>query len=162
MHSLQVIDCRIKDVVVATPECKYVTLSYVWGKSHSTTSRSLTDWDEVPVLIQDALAATVRLGFDFLWVDFYCIPQNDQALKQSHIRNMDKIYSEAQAVIVAACSANASVGLSGVSTNARLQSLVAVVGNSTLVVLHSNEVSSVENASETRGAGRKLQCTHLG
>ncbi|CAO2656798.1 Nn.00g056010.m01.CDS01 [Neocucurbitaria sp. VM-36] len=141
--SLKVIDCRTKTVVRAPASCQYVALSYVWGTNHVTTPRDLSNWDRVPTLIQDAVIATIKLGYNYLWVDFYCIPQDDASEMQRQIRSMDRIYLESEVTIIAACSENAATGLSGVSNNIRQRSTKATVGRNTLVAIYSQEAESV-------------------
>lgn len=152
LSSLRVIDCCTKTVVLAPVNCHYVALSYVWGTNHVTAPRDLSNWSLVPTLIQDAVVATIELGYDFLWVDFYCIPQDDAVEMDRQIRNMNKIYSEAQATIIAACSESAATGLSGVSSNIRQRSMTATVGQNTLAAIYSKEAESVWKSKwNTRG-----------
>jgi hypothetical protein len=94
--TLRVIDCRTKTVVAASEQCIYAALSYVPGTDRASTPKDLADWDRVPLLFQDAVAATVHLGYDYLWIDFYCISDDNFVLKEKQIRTMDRIYFEAQ------------------------------------------------------------------
>lgn len=55
---LQVIDSESRKVVKAPPQCKYLALSYVWGKvKHSD------DLNKPPPVIADTFALCARLGF---------------------------------------------------------------------------------------------------
>jgi hypothetical protein len=63
----KVIDCRTKQVVHPEPGCRYVALSYVWGRPISS-GQSEDSW---PLTIQDSIAVTLRLGLVYLWVDRY-------------------------------------------------------------------------------------------
>ncbi|KAI9164145.1 hypothetical protein HJFPF1_05784 [Paramyrothecium foliicola] len=64
----------------------YLALSYCWGlHGHSarTTSKNIKEmktgipWQVLPRTIQDAIAFTRKLGFQYLWVDALCIIQPD-------------------------------------------------------------------------------------
>lgn len=64
--SLQVIDCESREVVQAPPQCKYLALSYVWGKvKHSE------NLDDPPPVIADSFIVCARLGLKYLWIDQY-------------------------------------------------------------------------------------------
>ena len=86
---LKVIDCRTRRIIGAPPSCSYVALSYVWGKQQpaaissfassgkNTGNRSLSSIT-IPSVISDAMIVTLELGWQYLWVDRYCIDQNDE------------------------------------------------------------------------------------
>jgi len=92
---LKVVDCKARQVVVAQPGCQYLALSYVWG-STSTLDRSLLDFDNCPKVINDSIDVTLKLMFQYLWVDRYCIDQLDEADKHHQIKQMDLIYANAK------------------------------------------------------------------
>jgi len=122
VHNLRVIDCNTRAVVSAPPSCKYLALSYVWGEpdgsdSHHTFQQS--HLGAVPKTIRDSIEVTLALGYEYLWVDQYCINQKDRADKHDQVRQMDKIYSGAQVTIVAAAGTDASYGLPGASGTLR-------------------------------------------
>jgi hypothetical protein len=144
--SLRIIDCHTRTIMPAPPDCEYVALSYVWGTTHLVTPKDLLDWSRVPELIKDTIAATLGLGYKYLWVDYYCIPQDDPIQRQYQIENMDKIYSEAQITIIAACSEDASTGMPGVGKEIRKPSVAAQIGNGSLVAVYSTEVDEVEHS----------------
>ncbi|KAK5651201.1 hypothetical protein OQA88_12708 [Cercophora sp. LCS_1] len=62
--------------------------------------------------IRDSMLVCEQLGERYLWVDRYCIIQDDDDDRHSQINAMSEIFSAAKLVIVAASS---SQGLSGVS-----------------------------------------------
>ena len=138
-EKLKVIDCRTKEIVAAPPSCSYVALSYVWGQQQSTTlsapnspcrsiEPSILSPDTTPTVIRDAMTVTLKFGWQYLWVDRYCIDQNGEA-KHVQINQMHKVYSNAVITIIAAASDNASYGLPGVSnTSRRAQSYGTVRG----------------------------------
>lgn len=65
----------------------YIALSHCWGPpSHRpvmTTQSKLDDhlagipWNALPRTYQDAISATRRLGFEYIWIDSLCIIQDD-------------------------------------------------------------------------------------
>jgi hypothetical protein len=93
---LKVVDCKARQVVVAQPGCQYLALSYVWGSTTSALDRSLLDFDNCPKVINDSIDVTLKLMFQYLWVDRYCIDQLDEADKHHQIKQMDLIYANAK------------------------------------------------------------------
>ena len=126
--TLKVIDCQTKQIVEAPPDCPYIALSYVWGQGQSIATwpkqpceepgSSMLSADRIPNVITDAMTVTVQLGWQFLWVDRYCIDQNDEA-KHMQMNQMDKVYSSAEITIIAAAGDSAWYGLPGVSSTLR-------------------------------------------
>ncbi|KAH8593711.1 heterokaryon incompatibility protein-domain-containing protein [Bisporella sp. PMI_857] len=123
---IYLIDCIEGKVVRENPSQSYLALSYVWGQS-STQGGSHADfkdnsaWDsfsfnKTPLTVQDAIRVVRNLGKRYLWVDRYCIKQKDGPEKKTMIGNMDEIYENAEATIVAMYGENDSAGLPGVSS----------------------------------------------
>jgi hypothetical protein len=106
---IRVIDCHSRSVITALKDCDYVALSYIWGNSSE-----LSDASSFPRTIEDAVKVTLHLGFRYLWVDRYCISQ-EQSEKHAQIRQMDQIYKNAQVCLIAAAGTNPNDGLAGVS-----------------------------------------------
>ncbi|TGO17498.1 hypothetical protein BTUL_0017g00790 [Botrytis tulipae] len=132
---LRVIDVTTKRICQARPDCEYIALSYVWGDNSACKSTQ----GEFPPVIQDAFTVTEALGYRYLWVDRYCIDQNPSSPHtQSMINQMDLVYSNARATIVAASGNSASDGLPGISVP-RYQAH-AEIGETHLI-----EVSDVES-----------------
>ncbi|KAK3500341.1 heterokaryon incompatibility protein-domain-containing protein [Neurospora hispaniola] len=129
--SFCLIDCESETIILAAERCspKYVTLSYVWGAS--ITSPPVLDANtSLPVLpnsnqrlkvVNDAMETVRRIGYRYLWVDRYCIPQSDHDAKSIQIKNMGKIYSLSVLTIIAAAGNDAEYGLPGVSSPPTLQ-----------------------------------------
>ncbi len=138
-----VIDCHTKAVVPTPENCEYVALSYVWGSDPTHIPTDLSQINQVPILVQDALVATISLGYDYLWIDYYCVPQDDEAAKHTEIHKMDQVYTGAQITIIAAASENPYTGLPGMGTVSRESPLSAMVGNNTLVAIYARELDSI-------------------
>ncbi|PMD61837.1 HET-domain-containing protein [Hyaloscypha bicolor E] len=117
----KVVDCKARQVVVARPGYQYLALSYVWGSTTGTSDRSLLDLDNCPKVINDSIDVTLKLMFQYLWVDRYCIDQLDEADKHHQIRQMDLIYANAKATIIAAAGDGPGYGLPGVNGTLRKQ-----------------------------------------
>jgi hypothetical protein len=108
------IDCHDERVVPIPHAAKYVALSYVWGDTTAPDDdETLSD---APPIIKDAMIATLRLRFRYLWVDRYCINQHDSAQKHQQIANMGNIYAGATLTFIAAGDTDHAAGLPGVSS----------------------------------------------
>jgi hypothetical protein len=132
-RKLHVIDCQ-RRVVIPLPTGKpYLALSYVWGKitkvpqcnnGHGEDEPSASNElipesdlpDDLPQLITDCLAVVLGLGYQYLWIDRYCISQADHSgEKSAQIAQMDLVYIGAVATIIAAEGQSPNDGLHGVS-----------------------------------------------
>lgn len=87
----RLIDCQKRRLCLDVDK-PYVCLSYVWGAptNHQCVSNSSLP-DELPSTVSDAMDVTLRAGFRYLWVDRYCIDQDDPEEKHNAIRDMDII-----------------------------------------------------------------------
>ncbi|KAH7074068.1 heterokaryon incompatibility protein-domain-containing protein [Paraphoma chrysanthemicola] len=80
----------------------YVTLSHCWGESKppSTTKANLSSrmaaipTDSMPKTFRDAVDIVRSLGYRYLWIDSFCIVQDDDADWQHECASMAKIYSD--------------------------------------------------------------------
>jgi len=120
----RLIDCKSRSIVKTSPHSSYLALSYVWGQDSLETGAKQPQLDgstlsKVPLVVEDSMKVTLGLGFRYLWVDQYCINQNDPEEQHHEIQNMDSIYANAQATIIAAAGQDANFGLPGVSSTAR-------------------------------------------
>lgn len=97
------------DIPSATTVPPYVALSYCWGHNQSNVLRNenlfqwLTDIPhaQLPQTIKDAAHITQALGLRHLWVDAFCIIQNDIHDKYEEIQKMGHIYENAEVTISA-------------------------------------------------------------
>ncbi len=130
--NLKVIDCQSKRVVKAEKDCQYVALSYTWGDSPAAaqTQRVLQD---VSTAIEDSIEVTLKLGYRYLWVDQFCIDQDDKHERHTQINQMDRIYANAQCTLIAAAGVGQEHGLPGVRNSKRTQKPVLELGQWTLI-----------------------------
>ncbi|RFN48837.1 het-domain-containing protein [Fusarium flagelliforme] len=125
VRGLQVIDCETGETIEASGGCNYFALSYVWGKPAQPQSPGASgnpeggaaEW---PKVVHDAVEVTRLLGERYLWVDKYCIDQDEGPLKDEQIAQMDKIYSGALLTLVAAAGEDSSYGLPGIGIKERI------------------------------------------
>ncbi|KAL7955733.1 heterokaryon incompatibility protein domain-containing protein [Trichoderma compactum] len=125
--AFRVINCAIEPpfVEAVSADQKYVALSYVWGEDSCSPV-----W---PRVVLDSIKVTRELGFNYLWVDRYCIDQDDEEEKQYLISKMAWIYERAEVTIIAASGVDAHHGLPGVESTSRTTQPKIELGNMTLV-----------------------------
>ncbi|CAI9627456.1 unnamed protein product [Alternaria burnsii] len=110
--------------------CQYVALSYVWGGLvFKTDSTSGLLPSMLPCTIEDSIKATLLLGYRYLWVDAFCINQDDAEDKHHQIQQMDLIYTSAMLTLIAAAGNDPSYGLPGISNARKLRYLETAIGN---------------------------------
>lgn len=92
---------------------RYACLSYRWGSQTESNSLKTHNVDlykaEVPedklcLLTRDAIEAAFRLGLRFIWIDCYCIIQDDTKDWERAAANMASIYENAFLTISATSS----------------------------------------------------------
>jgi hypothetical protein len=124
---MRIIDCETLEIVEAESGMVWVALSYVWSDaksdvksdSDSTDSGALAFPQHVSRTIRDAIKVTQDMGYRYLWIDRYCINQEDGVHKSSQIEQMDAIYRGADLTIIAAAGQDENYGLPGVGTTKR-------------------------------------------
>lgn len=133
LESLLFIDVEQGCIVSGSCSCNYIALSYVWGDHTAgmaqTTKQSIDHLRKpgslmghcIPATIRDAMVVCRVLGVRYLWVDRFCIVQDDQFQKHEQIRSMGMIYSCALLTICATAGDNADYGLPGVLSRPRAQ-----------------------------------------
>ncbi|KAK2028197.1 HET-domain-containing protein [Colletotrichum zoysiae] len=119
------IDSVNRCLVRARATDRYIALSYVYepplpssrgpvetlrGNLEMLTA-SMDDAD-VPQTILDAMWLARKLGIKYLWVDRFCIVQDDDVEREEHVKNMAYVYANAYLTIVAAMG-DAETGLTG-------------------------------------------------
>lgn len=147
-----VIDCETRTLVLWSSGVPYVTLSYVWGTDPAEVSVDDALPSTLPKLIEDAIAVTLALGYRYLWIDRYCIRQDDETVKASLIRNMDKVYSGSSLTIIASAAEQPSQGLVGVGLSRTRLPHALKSGEIGLTQLFTNLADEVEGSHwNTRG-----------
>ncbi|PYH66611.1 HET domain-containing protein [Aspergillus vadensis CBS 113365] len=132
VEEFRVIDTYKRCVILAPQDCKYATLSYVWGRGGDLLQAkldnidnlgkegSLADDDCLPATINNAIEAFFSLGIPFLWVDRLCILQDDEPCKKAKQLNaMGKIYNQSYLTLVAMAGSDAHYGLPGTNSKRR-------------------------------------------
>jgi hypothetical protein len=153
----QLLNCKAKKLEPYIPGMEFIALSYVWGTNVNEQMHQNNEqgYSVFPQTIEDALKVTRELGFQYLWVDRYCIPRHDDRVKHIQIANMDLVYNCATLTIVAAGGQNSASGLPGVSRSRDLQPSINV-GKYDLVSALSNPVRDVRH-SKWMGRGWTYQ-----
>lgn len=148
MRSFRVIDCDNRTIIPAGTDCQYIALSYVWGIS--TEENWNEKWDVLPVklprTIEDAIVATRSLGYQYLWVDRYCIPQQDDDERCAQVYQMDLIYNNAQATIIAVAGNEPTFGLPGVQNRLRAPQAYATIGDTKYVYVLPDPAHEIQNS----------------
>lgn len=119
ISSLRLIECKTGKLVPAENH-PYVALSYVWGYSSEVSQDPDKLPEKLPRTIKDAMTVTVRLEFQYLWVDRYCINQQRKEDVAEQVGKMDLIYQNTELTIVAAAGNDPSYGLPGVCERKRM------------------------------------------
>ncbi|EUC31451.1 hypothetical protein COCCADRAFT_101251, partial [Bipolaris zeicola 26-R-13] len=107
---------------------RYVALSYVWGTtkdpfqtlkanfdvlSKTNAFRSSENDCRIPNTIKDSILLVRTLGIRYLWVDRFCIVQDDDIAKPHQLNSMAAIYSNAYFTIAATEGPDSDYGLRG-------------------------------------------------
>ena len=123
VRDLKVIDCRDRLIGKLPQTRSYVTLSYVWGKPDAQYSGQQAGAESLepgllssnlPRTIEDAIKVTLMLGYDYLWVDRYCLEKSSEDFHRQ-LKQMDKVYAGSVLTIIAAAGYDGAYGLPGVS-----------------------------------------------
>jgi hypothetical protein len=125
------IDCTSRKVLRSKPGMRYAALSYVWGSPASKTQKidlpHLYLSSRMPKVVEDAITVTSKLGMNYLWVDRYCISEEDKEVKHMQIKFMDQIYSHAEITIISLTN-GPDQGLPGVNETIRPPRQSVIVG----------------------------------
>jgi hypothetical protein len=127
---LKVIDCASRKLCEIAPGTPYVCLSYVWGNTSVAHEISSTLSGCLPKTIEDSIWVTLQLGYSYIWIDRYCIDQQNDAEKHHLIMYMGAVYRGAKLTIIAAAGDSPHSGLPGINGTPRRQQYSHTVGTS--------------------------------
>ncbi|KAI1804231.1 HET-domain-containing protein [Daldinia bambusicola] len=122
--AISLIDCHTLAVGLHREDQPYIALSYVWGGSDIRgvrwhNRRLSLCLEQLPQVVRDAITVTLAMGFRYLWIDKYCIDQDEPLKRSQQIQQMDAIYANSEITIIAAAGDDENYGLPGVSTRQR-------------------------------------------
>lgn len=154
MKPLWLIDCHTRKIFATRTKEKYAALSYVWGKpipsSYDFGMESLPE--SLPRTIEDAMRTTILIGLRYLWVDRYCIPQNDNEERHIQISQMDRVYRSAEITIIAAARDGPTYGLPGMGSAMRTpQQTIQTSAGMLISTLPDGKFAIEESLWNTRG-----------
>ncbi|EMD93275.1 hypothetical protein COCC4DRAFT_165153, partial [Bipolaris maydis ATCC 48331] len=107
---------------------RYVALSYVWGTTKDPFQTLKANFDflstknafessendcRIPNTIKDSILLVRTLGIRYLWVDRFCIVQDDEIAKPHQLNSMAAIYANAYFTIAATEGSDSNYGLQG-------------------------------------------------
>jgi hypothetical protein len=111
----------VRLVEFSTPtSARYVALSHCWGSTRPKaitntatveTNKRCISWDALEKTFQDAVDMTRRLGVRYLWIDCFCIIQDDREDWAKESSNMGSIYANSYVTLAAAKSTDSNGGL---------------------------------------------------
>ncbi|ETN40031.1 uncharacterized protein HMPREF1541_04306 [Cyphellophora europaea CBS 101466] len=113
------ISIRLQDCKVEVPTGPYISLSHRWGQANFMTL-NVKNIDTLKINIalcdlsktfQDAVHATLSLGYNYLWVDSLCIIQDSEDDWLNEASTMDKVYQNALFTISATNARSLTDGL---------------------------------------------------
>ncbi|KAH6839692.1 heterokaryon incompatibility protein-domain-containing protein [Alternaria alternata] len=158
VRGVQVIDCNTLQIEEYNAKIPYVSLSYVWGNSNDacgpveTIGGRKTLPQQLPAVIKDSIEVTKALGFQYLWIDKFCIDQDAADLKHDQIQQMDAIYANSQLTIISAAGQDESFGLPGVGGKHRSHQFTAKLDDATAIWSPSDPHRAISQSHwSTRG-----------
>ncbi|KAK8113022.1 HET-domain-containing protein [Apiospora sp. TS-2023a] len=158
LRDLQVIDCTTLSIKNGQPGLAYVALSYVWAKSGGACGPVCNNGggkqlpQKLSAVVQDSIEVTKALGFQYLWIDKFCIDQNDAALKHDQIQQMGSIYQNSALTIICAAGMDETYGLPGVGCRARAHQRVVKCQDLTVFWTPKDPQTSIASSHwSTRG-----------
>lgn len=126
---LLLIDIERRCLVRRSDHCRYLALSYVWFNAEDQLRTTRANFEalskdgafdsahvreRLPQSVKDSLVLSKAIGVDFLWVDRFCIIQDDHATKHAQLAAMAAIYTNAYFTIVSADAKHTDEGLTGI------------------------------------------------
>ncbi|KAF2095005.1 HET-domain-containing protein [Rhizodiscina lignyota] len=151
VSGFQLLNCTTRLLESYSPGTEFVALSYVWGQNSPKQDHQEAEHgaSNLPQTIEDALEVTKHIGYNYIWIDRYCIPKSS-SLKHDQIASMDAIYKGSVVTITAACGSGSGSGLTGVSRNRRIAQSRVDVGGLDLVSALTSPVTEVGKSTWIR------------
>lgn len=131
-HPITLINCETRTLTISDGYTAYIALSYVWGETVAAKNdfKAQVLPESIPAVVQDALTVTTKLGYRYLWVDRYCIDQEDAESVSHQVGQMDEVYHGADLTIIAAAGDSGDDGLTGANKAlCDLRNMALVEGN---------------------------------
>ena len=138
---LRLMDCEQRRVIRPLSCPPYAALSYVWGQnigSYNSVPEGQRLTGSLPQTVDDACKVSIELGLRYIWIDKYCINQEDEVERSQQIKQMDLVYQNAFITIIAAAGSDPHHGLPGVSKTPRSPQVSAWLGEHQLVSILSD------------------------
>ncbi|KAI8631891.1 heterokaryon incompatibility protein-domain-containing protein [Xylariaceae sp. FL1651] len=148
---MKVIDCETCDIIERTADMGYIALSYVWRladrnkvtlvrKAERSPGTSGQLPPSIPVVVENAMRVVREIGYQYLWVDQYCIDQTCDEELADQVSKMDLIYSRADLTIIAASSGGALAGV-GDTPRIKQELLNLTIGSEGLEVSAGGDIT---------------------
>ncbi|MCJ1406018.1 hypothetical protein MMC19_000083 [Ptychographa xylographoides] len=153
----RVVDLESKLIIPSPEDCRYVALSYVWGRRDEsspetafeicdiTNAMSREILGHLPRAISGAMEIARNLGERYLWVDALCIQQADCPERMNEIRNMNRIFDQA-AITIVVLDGNSFDDIPGTKSKPRTASRCAPIHGHIFRELTPNFMDSVKNS----------------
>ncbi|KAH9242348.1 hypothetical protein K456DRAFT_1743591 [Colletotrichum gloeosporioides 23] len=134
LRLIDVHDLCLVEVIDIRP---YIALSYVWGSTTVRMTRAnlprflkqnaLEPLLQIPKTIRETIELARQLNIRYIWVDAFCLIQDDPEDLLQGIGVMDKIFERSWVTAVAASGHNANSGLPGFSGGTRVPREATVI-----------------------------------
>ena len=126
---LMFIDVEKRCLVGCERHCRYIALSYVWDHAEKPFQTIINNVEHLslegafdlsqnkarlPRTIRDSMQVTRSLGIRYLWVDRFCIIQDDEPSRTRDLAAMASIYGNSYFTLVAIGASEEDSGLLGV------------------------------------------------
>ncbi|KAI0160692.1 heterokaryon incompatibility protein-domain-containing protein [Xylariaceae sp. FL1272] len=146
--NLRLIDCVDRKLITPTSSLPFVALSYVWGPGpiHNDQSKEAAVVEHAEAVVQDAMLVTQMLGYRYLWVDRYCIDDQNKDVMHQQLRSMSRIYRNSELTVVAAAGVDSSFGLPGVAQRPRKAQLRARIQGHILTSVPPDPITVIDDA----------------
>ncbi|RYP75225.1 hypothetical protein DL771_002550 [Monosporascus sp. 5C6A] len=149
---------EIQAIEDSSDSMPFVALSYVWSESSATDCEKKDDTgtrlvaSSLPATISDAITVTRALGYQYLWIDKFCIDQDNPGVKHHQIKQMDAIYEQAELTIIAAAGIDENHGLPGVGRTPRSPQWIAQLHGASVIWTPPDPHNSIRSSKwSTRG-----------